>query len=135
MDIQTLVNYQNNKRWNVQFLGLFLEMIIIMRPKQGKLTFGSIAEPRALLVYYQGQEKDVYQTYLGALKSTYQPNEQTKYTLTTSLYHTAEQEYFDILAQYLLGTPSTEIGSENLGDILYAEGVGSQHTVEMIMTH
>jgi hypothetical protein len=128
MDIQTLVNYQNNKRWNVQFLGSISRNDYHYAPQTRQTNFGSIAEPRALLVYYQGQEKDVYQTYLGALKSTYQPNEQTKYTLTTSLYHTAEQEYFDILAQYLLGTPSTEIGSENLGDILYAEGVGSQHT-------
>jgi hypothetical protein len=128
VDIQTLVNYQKNERWNFQFLGSISRNNYRYAPQTRQTNFGTVAEPRALLVYYQGQEKDVYQTYLGALKSTYQPNKQTKYTLTTSLYHTAEREYFDILAQYFLGTPSTEIGSENLGDILYAEGVGSQHT-------
>jgi hypothetical protein len=128
VDIQTLVNYQKNERWNFQFLGSISRNNYDYAPQTRQTNFGTVAEPRALLVYYQGQEKDVYQTYLGALKSTYQPNKQTKYTLTTSLYHTAEREYFDILAQYFLGTPSTEIGSENLGDILYAEGVGSQHT-------
>ena len=79
-------------------------------------------------MYYDGQEQDVYQTYLGALKTTFQPNRKTQYTLTASLYHTKEQEYFDILAQYLLGMPNVEIGSEDLGDVSFAEGFGSQHT-------
>ena len=97
-------------------------------PQTRQTNFGTISEPRALLVYYDGQEQDVYETYLGALKTTFQPNKKTQYTLTGSLYHTKEQEYFDILAQYLLGMPNLEIGSENLGNVKFAEGVGSQHT-------
>lgn len=127
-DIQSLISYQKTNRWNFQFLGAISKNDYAYAPQTRQTNFGTVTDPRALLIYYQGQEKDVYQTYLGALKTTFHANEQTKYTLTTSIYHTVEQEYFDILAQYLLGTPSTEIGSENLGDILYAEGVGSQHT-------
>ena len=127
-DIQSFVNYQKNNRWNFQFLGAISKNDYIYSPQTRQTNFGTVADPRALLVYYQGQEKDVYQTYLGAVKTTFQVNQQTKYSLTTSIYHTVEQEYFDILAQYLLGTPNKEIGSEDLGDILYAEGVGSQQT-------
>ena len=78
------------------------------------------------MVFYDGSEEDIYQTYLGALKTTYQPSENNQYILTTSVYHTQEQEYFDIIGQYLLGTPNTEIGSEDLGNISFAEGIGSQ---------
>ncbi len=127
-DIQTFITFQKKEAWKFQFLGSISKNDYNYAPQTRQTNFGTIAEPRALLVYYSGEEKDVYQTYLGALKTTFQPNEKTKYTLTTSVYHTKEQEYFDILAQYLLGSPNAEIGSENLGDISFAEGVGSQHT-------
>lgn len=127
-DVQTFVTYQKKEAWKFQFLGSISRNDYSYAPQTRQTNFGTLSEPRALLVYYDGQEQDVYQTYLGALKTTFQPNRKTQYTLTASLYHTKEQEYFDILAQYLLGMPNVEIGSEDLGDVRFAEGVGSQHT-------
>src|SRR5690606_23169848 len=48
--------------------------------------------------------------------------------LIASTYHTTEEEYFDILAQYRLGEVNTNIGDENLGDVEFSEGIGSQLT-------
>jgi hypothetical protein len=127
-DVQTFVTYQKKEAWKFQFLGSISRNDYSYAPQTRQTNFGTLSEPRALLVYYDGQEQDVYQTYLGALKTTFQPNRKTQYTLTASLYHTKEQEYFDILAQYLLGMPNVEIGSEDLGDVSFAEGFGSQHT-------
>lgn len=127
-DIQTFITYQKKEAWKFQFLGSISRNEYDYSPQTRQTNFGTLAEPRALLVYYSGQEKDVYQTYLGALKTTYQPTEKSQYNLITSVYHTKEQEYFDILAQYLLGTPNTDIGSEDLGNVSFAEGIGSQHT-------
>lgn len=127
-DLQTFITYQKKESWKFQFLGSISRNDYNYAPQTRQTNFGTLTEPRALLVYYNGEEQDVYQTYLGALKTTFQPNNKTQYTLTASVYHTKEQEYFDILAQYLLGTPSTDIGSEDLGEISFAEGVGSQHT-------
>ena len=127
-DIQNFVTFQKQESWKFQFLGSISKNDYNYAPQTRKTNFGTIADPRSLIVYYSGEEKDVYQTYLGALKTTYEPNKKTQYTLTTSVYHTKEQEYFDILAQYLLGSPNAEIGSEDLGEISFAEGVGSQHT-------
>jgi hypothetical protein len=127
-DVQTFVTYQKKEAWKFQFLGSISRNDYSYAPQNRQTNFGTLSEPRALLVYYDGQEQDVYQTYLGALKTTFQPNRKTQYTLTASLYHTKEQEYFDILAQYLLGMPNVEIGSEDLGDVSFAEGFGSQHT-------
>ena len=127
-DVQTFITYQKKDAWKFQFLGSASRNNYNYTPQTRQTNFGTLAEPRALLVYYNGQEKDVYQTYLGALKTTYKPTEKSQYTLITSVYHTQEQEYFDILAQYLLGTPNTNIGDEDLGEVSFAEGVGSQHT-------
>ena len=41
-------------------------------------------------------------------------------------YHTTEEEYFAILAQYALGDVNTSIGDENLGEVEFTEGIGSQ---------
>lgn len=127
-DLQCFISYQKNDKLTFQFLGSVSRNVYNYTPQTRQTNFGTASDPRALLVYYDGSEEDIYQTYLGALKTTYQPSENNQYVLTTSIYHTQEQEYFDIVGQYLLGTPNTDIGSEDLGNISFAEGIGSQHT-------
>ncbi len=84
--------------------------------------------PVALLVFYDGQEKDEFNTYFGSFKANYFLNDQTTLKLIGSAYHTTEQEYFDILAQYRLGEVNSNIGDENLGEVEFSEGIGSQLT-------
>ena len=80
----------------------------------------------ALLIFYEGQEKDRYQTLFGALKGTYFANDNLTLKLIASTYHTTEEEYFDILAQYRLGEVNTNIGDDDLGEVEFSEGIGSQ---------
>ena len=42
------------------------------------------------------------------------------------MYHTTEQEYFDILAQYRLGEVDANVASETYGKVAYTRGIGSQ---------
>jgi hypothetical protein len=79
-------------------------------------------------VYYEGQEKDNYLTLFGAGKAVYQYNEKNKLKFIASTYHTQEQEYYDILAQYRLGEVDANIGSETFGNVVYSRGIGSQLT-------
>jgi len=46
--------------------------------------------------------------------------------LTGSVYHTTEEEFSDIIASYELGDVNTNLGSEGLGEITNASGIGSQ---------
>jgi hypothetical protein len=80
------------------------------------------------LVFYEGQEKDKYNTLFGAFKTTYSVSENFNLKLITSLYHTTEQEYFDILAQYKLGEVDSSLGSENFGGVSFSRAIGSQLT-------
>ncbi|MDT8346331.1 MAG: TonB-dependent receptor, partial [Flavobacteriaceae bacterium] len=89
-------------------------------------NFGTFEEPRALLIFFEGQEDDEYNSYMGALKTSYKASENTNLHLSTSVYHTQEQEHFSILAQYLLGDVNTDIGSQDFGSIQSAQGIGSQ---------
>jgi hypothetical protein len=52
----------------------------------------------ALTVYYEGLEKDKYDTYFGALKTTFKATDAFTLKFIGSVFHTLEQEHFDIFA-------------------------------------
>lgn len=126
LDIQSLFNFNLNTKWNFSFLGNIAQNNYKYQPFSRQTNFGTIDEPIALLIQYEGQEKDKYTTFFGAIKSVYEPNKKNKYKYISSAYHTVEQEYYDILAQYSLGEVDANIGSETFGDVVFSRGVGSQ---------
>ena len=125
-DIQTMVNFRPTDKWELSFLGNISQNKYNYQPLSRQTNFGTIDEPIALQIFYDGQEKDKYETYFGAFKSTYKASENFTLKVIGSLYHTQEQEHFDILAQYALGEVDSNIGSESFGDIKFARAVGSQ---------
>ena len=125
-DFQTNINFKPSDKWEFSFLGNISQNDYQYQPLTRQTNFGTIDDPMALLVYYEGQEKDKYTTYFGAVKSTYIASENSTYKLIASAYHTQEQEHFDILAQYRLGEVDSNIGSENFGDVAFSRGIGSQ---------
>lgn len=67
-DIQTNVNYQASAKWQWSFLGNISQNNYLYQPLTRQTNFGTSDAPMALAVYYQGKEKDYYNTYFGALK-------------------------------------------------------------------
>ncbi|WP_417370070.1 TonB-dependent receptor [Gelidibacter japonicus] len=127
-DVQTYLTYKFTDKLHVNFLGNISSNKYNFQPENRQTNFGTLADPMALLVYYEGQEKDAYNTYFGAFKANYFANEDLTLKLIASTYHTTEEEYFDILAQYRLGEVNSNIGDENLGEVEFSEGIGSQLT-------
>lgn len=125
-DVQTQINYNFSDKFSVSFLGNASLNKYNYEPKTRQTNFGTLENPLALLVFYEGQEKDQYQTLFGAIKATYLLNDNVTLNLTTATYHTTEEEHFDILAQYRLGEVNTNIGDEDLGEVEYSEGIGGQ---------
>ena len=128
LDAQTYLSYKFNNKLEVGFLGNIAINKYSYKPLTRQTNFGSLADPVALLVFYDGQEEDKYDTYFGALKATYVASQNYTAKFIGSIYQTQEQEYFDVLAQYRLGEVDTSIGSENLGEVTFSEGIGSQLT-------
>jgi hypothetical protein len=125
-DVQTNVTFNPSTRWQFSFLGNISQNKYNYQPLTRQTNFGTISEPIALLVFYQGQEKDRYDTYFGAMKTTFKVNDNFTLKLIGSAYHTLEQEYFDIFAQYSLGEVDGNIGSETFGDVTYSRAIGTQ---------
>ena len=126
VDVQTNVNFNPSEKWQFSFLGNISQNTYKYEPLTRQTNFGTISEPIALQIFYEGQEDDRYRTLFGALKSTYIASENSTYKLIASAYHTQEQEYFDIDAAYFLGEVDTNIGSETFGDVSYNRAIGSQ---------
>jgi hypothetical protein len=125
-DAQGYFTYMFSSKFHLSFLGNASLNKYNYQPQTRQTNFGTLADPIALLVFYEGREKDRYQTYFGAFKGTYFANNDLTLKAIASRYHTTEEEYFDILAQYRLGEVNTNIGDENLGDVEFSRGVGSQ---------
>jgi len=127
-DAQTYISYKFSNKFILGFLGNIAINNYDYEPLTRQTNFGTLADPIALLVFYEGQEKDRYNTYFGALKGTYVFSEKFTGKFILSTYQTTEQEYFDILAQYRLGEVNTDIGGNDLGEVQFSEGIGSQLT-------
>ena len=125
-DIQTNINFQSSAKWQWSFLGNISQNKYQYQPLTRQTNFGTIDNPMALTVFYEGQEKDKYDTYFGALKTTFNASDNFTLKFIGSIFHTLEQEYFDIFAQYRLGEVDSNIGSETFGDVAFTRGIGSQ---------
>ena len=125
-DAQTYLTYKFSDKFHLSFLGNLAINDYNYQPQSRQTNFGTLQDPLALIVFYEGQENDKYQTYFGAFKGSYFVNENLTLKLITSTFHTTEQEYFDILAQYRLGEVNSNIGDEDLGEVEFSEGIGSQ---------
>ena len=127
-DLQTFITYAHSDQLFFNILGAFSVNTYRYEPLVRQTNFGTIDQPKALVVYYDGNEKDKYTAFTGALKTTWIPNNNNSYRLILSNHQTVENEHFDILAQYRLGDPNTSIGGDDLGEVTFTEGVGSQLT-------
>lgn len=120
-DFQTYENYTISKKINLGLLGTFSTNEYQNKPTSRTTNFGTLNDPKSLTIYYAGQEHNKYNTVSGALKATFQVNDNITLKLIPSIYHTTEEESSDIIAQYQLG----DINSD-LGEVSNSKRLGTQ---------
>lgn len=125
-DVQSYMTYRFSNKFQLGFLGNISLNDYRNEPLNRQTNFGTINEPRALVVFYQGRENNTYATQLAAVKGDYQISDRLNLKLISSIYHTTEEEYSDVIAQYELGEVDTDLGSETLGEVTTTRGIGSQ---------
>ncbi len=123
-DVQTFLTYQLNPQWQLEALGYYSQNNYQFEPVDRETSFGTINEAKKLKIYFEGQEKDIFQTGLGAIALKFNPNGDNQYKLTAMGYRTYEEVTYDILGQYWLqnienmdgSTPNPqEDGIQNIG--------------------
>ena len=125
-DLQNYLRISINPRLSISSLTNFSLNRYNFKPLNRQTNFGTLDDPLALIIFYEGEEKDRYTSFFNSISVDYKPNQRDTYTINSSFYNTTEKEYFDILAQYNLAEVNTNIGSEDLGEVEFSQGVGSQ---------
>jgi hypothetical protein len=125
-DIQSFFTYRISKKVHLDLLGNLSINDYQNQPLNRQTNFGTLTDPRALLVQFGGNENNRYATALAAIKANYFLNEAVTLKLISSIYHTTEEEFSDVVARYALGEIDTDLGSPTLGEVTSARGVGGQ---------
>lgn len=114
VDLQTYITYQLAPRWEVNFLGNLAVNNFKFRPFSRETSFGTIENAKKFKVYFNGEEKDKFQTLFGALTLKHTLNENTEVGLQASAFTSKEEENYDIAGEYWLGDAAENEGN---GDI------------------
>lgn len=124
-DFQALLTYYINENWNISFLGNYARNSYTLIPASRVTKFGTIQEAYQLKIYFDGQEVDRFETFFGAVSTEYNPSHDLQLRFIASAFQTLESETFDIQGQYWIGRLETDFGSEQFGNVVEAQGVGT----------
>ena len=127
-DLQALINYQFNEKWQAEFLGNISQTKFTLVPQYSQLT-SSVFSPffsavLGLDVYFEGQEKDQYTTNMLGLAITNQPKKNLKLKWMVSRFENDEEENIDILGAYLFGERDFDKAKPTFGLIVNPLGAG-----------
>ena len=125
-DYQTYLTYKFAPKWEASFLGNIAINDYKFTPHERNTSFGTATNAKQFKVYFDGGERDKFETYFGALSLNFFPDKYTQWALMTSAFVTNELVTYDISGEYWLDELADSgdgDGSENTG----ALGVGTYH--------
>ncbi len=127
-DVQALLNYQWNAKLSAELLGNLSRTRFTLVPEFSQLT-SSVFSPLftsnlGVDIYFEGREKDEYQTGMLGFSTTYQPNAKTKLKFLASRFEKDEQERMNISGAYLFGDRDFDRSSATFGLIVNPLGAG-----------
>ena len=119
-DYQTNLNLRLGNKWKASFLGNIAINNYKFTPVNRQTNFGTSEDAKQFTVYFDGQEKDRFETFFGAFTLNYRHSRSTEFALLASGYLTNELVAYDISGEYWLD----QAGDDAVGGEL---GVGRYH--------
>lgn len=112
-DYQTTMAYKFSDRFKVSILGNIAINDYKFIPTSRETSFGTSTDVKQFKVYFDGQEKDRFETFFGAMSLQYKASRSTEFTLLTSGFLSNELVAYDISGEYWLDQAGTgEVGGE-----------------------
>lgn len=124
-DIQGILSYNISPRFEMSAFGYYSSNNYLMVPESRETDFGNIQEAHRITIYFDGKESSKYNTALGAFTINFSPNEDINLKLIASTYSAIESENYDIQGQYWIGLLETNPGSEQSGNVISNQGIGT----------
>lgn len=103
----TFLDYQANMTyeagpWSFDLIGYISNNNYRFVPKNRETNFGTMEDVKNFLVYFDGEEQDLFRTFYGALNITRKFGQNSSLTLGFGAFSTKERETYDIQGQYWL---------------------------------
>ncbi len=112
IDLQTFMTYRPAPKWEVNFLGNIASNHYSYRPIELKTRFGTTEDARIFHVYFDGRERDRFDTYYGALTLKHTPSDKSEVGLQAFAFRSNEEESYDIEGAYRLDKAGDESAGE-----------------------
>ncbi len=127
-DFQGMLTYDINQNWQMNIIGNYSRSVYQFVPESLTSTLGLVNYALQFRVAFEGQEIDDFTTGMGGLSFIYYPKDKNYFLkFLTSSYQSRENERFDLIGKYLLGEIETDLGSDNVGEIVGILGIGTEH--------
>ncbi|HMC87575.1 MAG TPA: carboxypeptidase-like regulatory domain-containing protein, partial [Chitinophagaceae bacterium] len=127
-DLQALLTYQFNNKWNVELLGNFSQTKFTLIPSFSQQT-ASVFSPYftanlGLDIFFDGKEEDRYKTNMAGLTVNQQVRKNLKLKWLASFFRDNEIESQDITGAYLFGERDFDKSKPTFGLIVNPLGAG-----------
>lgn len=131
-DLQSLITWQATNKWRLEALANFSTTTFKLFPEESQLTSSVFSplysESLGLDIYFQGQEKDKYNTNFVGLSAINQLNKKLQLKWMLSYFNDHEEENIDITGAYLFGERDFDPNSATSGAIINPLGQGINQT-------
>lgn len=124
-DYQTNLVFKLSPKWKMSVLGNISLNDYKFTPTNRTTNFGTAEDAKKFTVYFDGKEKDKFQTFFGAYSIDFTPNKRSELSLIVSGFLTNELVTYDISGEYWLDQAGTDGGGS--GGIGGELGVGRYH--------
>lgn len=127
-DFQALLNYQFSPKWQAELLSNISQTKFTLIPEFSQLTT-SVFSPLysatiGVDIYFEGREKDRYQTNMLGFSLINQPSKKLKLKWMASRFENDEAENVDIIGTYLFGDRDFDKRNPTYGLIVNPLGAG-----------
>lgn len=106
-DYQTNMTLKPNDHWSINLMGNISLNHFNFTPADRETTFGTSQDAKSFKVYFDGAEKDKFETYFGVLTANYQLNKAHKFQIGLGGYLSNELVSYDISGEYWLDQAGT----------------------------
>ena len=124
-DVQALINYRINSKWEVEAIGNYARNRFTFFPESRVASFGVLNQAYQLDIFYQGGEFDQFDSRFGGISTSYHPDSsKLRLKFLASGFQTNEYETYDIGGEYSFGELQTDQSKADFGQIKTYLGTG-----------
>ncbi len=106
-DYQTNITYKPNDKLSFNLLGNISLNHYNFKPADRETSFGTSTDTKTFKVYFDGEERDKFETYLASFTTTYNINRASMLELSLAGFQSNELVSYDISGEYWLNQAGT----------------------------